>query len=106
MDNELYLQKISEDIKILQKKVDDISGELTSRRDQRFRCLTNFDERYIHRDEFNDRFKESMETYSDKKLKKVNTSIDIFKSIMQICAQVGPYIVIIVGFYNILNKIG
>ena len=88
------LKEIKQEIKSLRTDLIDLG----------YRCDTQCHKIFLKRDSFASFFKDEMEKYSDKKMKKVSHGIDMLRNILHLLTTLGPYIAMIAGFYAILQR--
>ena len=93
---------IQEELKEIRKEIQSFRTELL---ELGYRCETVCDKKFISRDNFSTYFKNEMEKYQDKKLNKANNKTNIVRNVIQIVITITPYLIMLLGFWGISQKL-
>ena len=89
------IQEIKSDIKAIYARLQTITEDLYNYKHQRYKCLTDYDNRYLKLSEAETVFKRELERYSEHKTKSAYKKTEIVKNLLHIIGALAPYVAII-----------
>jgi len=97
------IEEIKSDIKAIYGRLQTITEDLYNYKHQRYKCLTDYDNRYLKLVDAENAFKRELDRYSENKTKATHKRTEIIKNILHIIGALAPYVAIL-GAYLALTQ--
>ena len=97
------IEEIKSDVKSIYTRLGTITVDLQDYKNQRYKCLSECDMRFLKLSEVENAFKKEQERHTDKKESSAHRKTGIVVNIINILTALAPYVAIVSAFI-ILNK--
>jgi biopolymer transport protein ExbB/TolQ len=88
------IEEIKSDIKSIYSRLQVITEDLYNYKNQRYKCLTDCDDRYLKQSDVENVFKRELEKVIESRTKSAHKKTEIIKNILHIIGAVAPYVAI------------
>ena len=97
------IEEIKSDVKSIYTRLGTITIDLQDYKNQRYKCLSECDMRFLKLSEVENAFKKEQEKHTDKKETSAQRKTSIVANIINILVALAPYMAIAIAFI-IINK--
>ncbi|MCL2064051.1 MAG: hypothetical protein FWG98_06725 [Candidatus Cloacimonetes bacterium] len=95
------IEGVSDDMKEIKQEIKNMHNE---QKDISYKCEIKCVNKYVQIADFGNYFKENYKKYSNEKFNNANNKMTLIKNLVQILTTIAPYLIMLMGFYTISQK--